>query len=98
VREDGIKVILGGHGADELFYGYTGHVRTRRVSTLLSLVGSFAAFVERLAGCRKGWSVLSIAGAQPGARKAAYYREREKHDWPLVLAPGSQNTVTNVVA
>jgi len=98
VRDDGIKVVLGGHGADELFYGYTGHVRTARLSALLSLVGPFAALIERLAGGGKRRRALSIPGALPGTRKAAYYRGREEQDWSLMLGPGAEDAVTNVVA
>ena len=39
VRADGMKVVLGGNGADELFYGYTSHGRTRLASQALQLVG-----------------------------------------------------------
>ena len=35
IRNDDVKVILSGNGADELFYGYTGHLRTLRVSRWL---------------------------------------------------------------
>lgn len=98
VRDDGIKVVLGGHGADELFYGYTGHVRTARLSSLLSVFGSPAALIERLSGGRTGGEAFSILAAGPGARKAAYYRGREEQDWSLVLGPEARDAVTNVVA
>lgn len=35
IRDDGIKVVLVGHGADELFYGYTGY---KRMATLTGLI------------------------------------------------------------
>ncbi|RMH34360.1 MAG: asparagine synthase (glutamine-hydrolyzing) [Nitrospirae bacterium] len=98
VRDDGIKVVLGGHGADELFCGYTGHVRTARLSTLLSLIGPVGTFVERLGGGEKEQDALSILRAQPGTRKAAYYRGREGKDWSLMLSPEARDAVTNVVA
>src|SRR4029077_8177480 len=36
VTDDGLKVVLTGHGADELFCGYTGHLTTARFSTWLT--------------------------------------------------------------
>lgn len=39
IRADGCKVVLGGNGADELFYGYVSHGRTRLVSQFLRMVG-----------------------------------------------------------
>lgn len=39
IRADGMKVALAGNGADELFYGYVSHGRTRAVSHLLHAVG-----------------------------------------------------------
>ena len=38
VKEDGIKVMLSGIGADELFFGYTGMINTLRVSIASKLL------------------------------------------------------------
>jgi asparagine synthase (glutamine-hydrolysing) len=39
IREDGMKVVLGGNGADELWYGYTSHPRTLLMSYLARTIG-----------------------------------------------------------
>ena len=38
LKEDGIKVMLSGIGADELFFGYTGMINTLRVSIASKLL------------------------------------------------------------
>lgn len=37
IREDGIKVVLTGNGADEVFYGYTGDSNLALITTLINL-------------------------------------------------------------
>ena len=41
VSEDGIKVMLSGIGADELFFGYTGMINTLRVSIISKFLYPF---------------------------------------------------------
>jgi asparagine synthase (glutamine-hydrolysing) len=55
-RDNGIKVVLAGEGADELFWGYDGYrqvlARWRRYATLLSLPAPLRRLAPRLAS---GW-------------------------------------------
>ncbi len=46
IREDGMKVVLAGNGADELWYGYTSHPRTL-----------LASYIARALGKRNNWPV-----------------------------------------
>jgi asparagine synthase (glutamine-hydrolysing) len=56
-RDNGIKVVLAGEGADELFWGYDGYrqvlSRWRRYSTLLTLPGPLRRLAPRLASGTK---------------------------------------------
>ena len=38
IRREGIKVVLTGNGADEIFYGYTAHTKTYLLSLILKLL------------------------------------------------------------
>ncbi len=80
IRDDGIKVVLNGNGADELFYGYTGHIRTARVTRLINALGWLKPMLSRL-----NHPALSILMAEPGRRKAELYRQKARHYWPSVL-------------
>lgn len=97
IRDDGVKVVLGGHGADELFYGYTGHVRTARLSALMLAVAPFARMGATIAGTQQS-QLLSMLTASPGERKAAFYRHCEARDWAAMLSPDARATMHNVVA
>ncbi|MDP1957151.1 MAG: asparagine synthase (glutamine-hydrolyzing), partial [Rhodocyclaceae bacterium] len=97
IRDDGVKVVLGGHGADELFYGYTGHVRTARLSAIMAAVGPFARMAASMIGTSRS-PLLSLLAAPPGERKALFYRHCEARDWSAVLNPDARVTMHNVVA
>lgn len=97
ISADGVKVVLGGHGADELFYGYTGHVRTARLSALLPWVAPFS----RLASAALGDScspLVAMLASSPGDRKSAFYRNCEQRDWLRVLTADARATLCNVAA
>lgn len=91
IRDDGRKVVMTGHGADELFYGYTGFVRMTQLSRVLS---AFPGFLTRPAGvaaalCLPAGNGLReaalVAAAKPGRRKAALYRDEASRLWPELL-------------
>lgn len=97
IHDDGVKVVLGGHGADELFYGYTGHVRTARISALLALLGPFTKTVASISGFARS-PLFAMLAASPGARKAVFYRHCELRDWFPVLNSDVRATLHNAVA
>jgi asparagine synthase (glutamine-hydrolysing) len=97
IRDDGIKVVLGGHGADELFYGYTGHVRTARLSALLDLAGPLARTLIPTAW-RSRNDLLAMLTEPAGTRKALFYRRREQHDWSGVLSLRARASLNNIAA
>lgn len=93
IRDDGIKVVLSGHGADELFYGYTGFVQLALLSRIIDacprglarLAGNAAACFRPGSAAREG---LLVASHDPGRRKAALYLDEADRLWPELLIPG----------
>jgi asparagine synthase (glutamine-hydrolysing) len=93
IQEDGIKVVLTGNGADELFYGYTGHIRTLKVSRWLDRLAPIRALLRPLRSTSLGW-----VAAKPGKRKAAWYRSIAKSEWARFLTVDAQVHLANVAA
>jgi asparagine synthase (glutamine-hydrolysing) len=93
IREDGIKVVLTGNGADELFYGYTGHIRTLKVSRWLDRLAPIRKLLSPLGPTRVGW-----IAAKPGERKAAWYRSLARSEWARFLTADAQANLANVAA
>jgi asparagine synthase (glutamine-hydrolysing) len=81
IRDDGLKVALCGNGADELFYGYNGHLRTLRISRWLDRMSPLLPAIRPFARGRLAW-----LAAQNGARKAAYYRHLARREWAECLS------------
>jgi asparagine synthase (glutamine-hydrolysing) len=90
IREDGIKVVLTGNGADELFYGYTGHTRTLRISRWLDRLAPIRPLLAPLKQTRLGW-----IATKPGARKAAFYAAIAKASWHHCLSDDAIATISN---
>lgn len=94
VRADGIKVVLAGNGADELFYGYTGMVQTSRLSRGIKLLEWAAPLLRLLPLARMPRAVEAIA-APRGRRKAALYRRYARQTWPSLIAPDALGDLVN---
>ena len=80
VRDDGLRVVMTGHGADEVFYGYDGHRRTATLSNLLRCMPGLAKPLAATAAglFRRGTAAreaLLVAGAVAGRRKARLYAD-----------------------
>lgn len=97
IREDGIRVVLAGHGADELFCGYTGHIRTAMFSRVLDRIGPCARRLRWLTGSWSG-EALAVATAQRGDRKAALYRHKECEAWSGMLSQDARRQIANRAA
>ena len=93
IQEDGIKVVLTGNGADELFFGYTGHIRTLRVSRWLDRLAPTRKLMSPLRSTRLGW-----IAAKPGERKANWYRSLANSEWAHFLTADAQAHIANVAA
>ncbi|WP_136808693.1 asparagine synthase (glutamine-hydrolyzing) [Desulfosediminicola flagellatus] len=93
IHADGIKVVLNGNGADELFYGYTGHLRTARVSHVLNRIGWLRHVLPE-----NRHPVLSVLGAKPGMRKATMYQRKAESCWPRVMQDDVVNTLEHAAS
>lgn len=92
-RDDGLRVVMTGHGADEIFYGYTGNNRMTVFSLLASRVPALlhsplALLAEKDLPklVREG---LLVASHNPGMRKAALYLAEARKLWPTLFADPS---------
>lgn len=90
IREDGIKVALTGNGADEIFYGYTGHTRTLRVSRWLDAFAPLRPLLSPLKQTRLAW-----VATQAGARKAAFYAAIANTTWRYCLSDDAMAMLAN---
>ncbi len=90
IRDDGIKVVLTGNGADELFYGYSGHTRTLRISRWLDRLAPLRPLLTPLKQTRLGWMA-----AKPGARKAAFYAAIARSSWQHCLSDDAIASLSN---
>lgn len=93
IRDDGIKVVLTGNGADELFYGYSGHTRTLRISQWLERFAPIRTLLAPLKHTHLSWMA-----AKPGARKAAFYSVIAKSSWQNCLSDDAISTMSNRAA
>ncbi len=93
IRDDGIKVVLTGNGADELFYGYTGHTRTLRISRWLDRLSPIRPLLTPLKQTRLGWMA-----AKPGGRKAAFYESIARSSWQHCLSDDAISVLRNRAA
>ena len=90
IRDDGIRVVMTGHGADEIFYGYPGHNATGTLSRLLPFVPAATQPLLRRAASRfapgsRLREALLVAGSPAGDRKAALYRDEARRTWSTLL-------------
>jgi len=74
VKEDGIKVMLSGIGADELFFGYTGMVNTLRISIASKFFYPLLKYFSDSSLMDNEIGV--ILSKDPGSRKSLLYKKR----------------------
>jgi asparagine synthase (glutamine-hydrolysing) len=91
IEEDGIKVVLTGNGADEIFFGYTGHIRTLRISRWLDRLAPIRKLLSPLRTTHLGW-----IAAKSGERKATWYRSLANSEWAHFLSADAQTDLANV--
>ena len=74
VKEDGLKVMLSGIGADELFFGYTGMVNTLRVGIAAKILHPILKHFSNSFIFKN--EIGNILTKNPGNRKASLYKLR----------------------
>lgn len=100
IQRLGIKVVMTGHGADEVFYGYDGAGALARFSNwetvLANPLGKTAAkLLSKLFKTGPLGEALTVLGHNVGERKAALYREEARRVWPqLFSCAPEENVVT----
>ena len=67
-----VKVLIGGNGADEIFYGYDGTARLKRISLIYNLTAFIPRFVFRLLGFFS--KTFRVFAAGKDKFKGEYYR------------------------
>lgn len=93
IRDDGIKVVMSGNGADELFYGYTGHIRTLKISRWLDRLSFMRPLLKPLAGGR-----FAVLSAPLGRRKAALYKALANNEWGALFTEEAKRQLANRAA
>lgn len=90
IQADGLKVVMAGHGADEVFYGYDG---AQNLASFSRLDDAFPGpFTRVLAGAlsalfstgRLG-ETLRLLAHKPGQRKTALYQHEASTLWPQLF-------------
>jgi asparagine synthase (glutamine-hydrolysing) len=81
---------MSGNGADELFYGYTGHIRTLKISRWLDRIAFLRALFAPFTKGRLAW-----LSAPAGKRKAAYYESLAKNEWADLLSEDAKQHLAN---
>lgn len=95
IQADGIKVVLTGHGADELFYGYSSHLQQALISLVErwspNLLRPLWAAVSRLTPLPKNLRLAALVLSQvPGQRRTALMQRAAEAIWPNLLTPDNR--------
>lgn len=80
IKEDGLKVVLSGNGADEIFYGYNGNNDLALLSSLMkiaphSLLKAISKKLKDKVPNQMLANTLAICQSPPGYRKASLYEK-----------------------
>jgi asparagine synthase (glutamine-hydrolysing) len=90
IKDDGVKVVLTGNGADEIFYGYSGHIRTLRVSKILEKIYPFRSCLKFLQNTKLSWLSEEV-----GSRKASYYATNASAIWHHIISDDAIDDLVN---
>lgn len=90
IKSDGLKVVMNGNGADELFYGYNGHNRLALISSVLPyLPKRLGPYLKYLASKMQYGSklreLLLVAGSVKGERKRSLYQDEASNIWGKIF-------------
>ena len=90
IRDDGLRVVMTGHGADELYYGYPGNNNLALLSAFLPFVPAglrplLGILAQRFAPGSRTRETLLVAASPVGERKAALYKDEAKQLWGELL-------------
>ena len=83
VKDDGIKVMLSGIGADELFFGYTGMINTLRISIISKLFYPYLKYFSETSLVENEFG--AVITQNKGSRKSKLYKVRSNYFKDLLL-------------
>lgn len=91
VHEDGIKVVVAGHGADEIFFGYPGFNRMGLLTRFMGampghILRPFARALSRSPFTGPIHEAFLVMSEKAGRRKEALYRDEASAIWPRLFA------------
>src|SRR5262249_11143650 len=104
IRDDGLRVVLCGHGADEIFYGYDGNNGLALVSAFLPFVPSplrrlLGGLACRFAPGSRLRETLLVASSPEGERKAALYKDEARRLWgDLLNIPEMERQIAEAIS
>ena len=92
IKDDGLKVVLAGHGADEIFFGYPGFNGMALLSDLIELLPARLAqaaawTASRLVRRGRVREAALAVLAPAGHRKSALYVDEAARLWPVLFGP-----------
>ncbi len=93
VNEDGIKVMLSGIGADELFFGYTGMINTLRISIASKFLNPICKFFSNSSFMNN--EIGTILTKETGNRKSSLYKIRSTNFKSILLKKGMENKISD---
>ena len=103
IRDDGLRVVMTGHGADEIYYGYPGNNGLALLSTFLPFVPSplrrtLGSLACRFAPGSHLRESLLVASSPAGERKAALYKDEARRLWrDLLNLPDLERQITEAI-
>lgn len=104
IKNDGIKVVMAGHGADEVFYGYDGASKLVNLSLLddytpKMLMRPLASFLSVFFNAGTLGEILRVLSHKPGQRKTSLYDFEARSLWPrLFTTPPDLDTIQTWIA
>ena len=83
VKDDGIKVMLSGIGADELFFGYTGMINTLRIGIISKFFYPYLKYFSETSLVEN--ELGAVITQNKGSRKSKLYKVRSNYFKNLLL-------------
>lgn len=99
IHNDGIKVVMAGHGADEIFYGYPGFNRMGLLSNFMDkapgqLFRSFSKLLAKIPFRRSIHEAFLVMSEQAGHRKESLYKNEAAKIWPALFGADTMHCLS----
>lgn len=102
IRDDGIKVVLTGNGADEVFYGYLGNKNLALLTSIINLcpnklLCSILSKLEKKYDNNRIRDAFVVVQNEAGKRKSNLYRNECKSDLFDLFNVGLEEVIPDIV-